>query len=98
MEKRGAFHPLMDPFKMAANQEIVPDYREDMCPATLDRLSKVVYVSVNPNDTADVLEEKIRILKSALSALGKNEKKIIEVSYEHPHQKTRNDHCVIPRF
>ena len=26
MEKRGAFHPLMDPFKMEANRDILPDY------------------------------------------------------------------------
>ena len=66
MEKRGAFHPLMDPFKMAANQEIVPDYREDMCPATLDLLSKVVYVSVNPDDTNDDLDQKIQDIQRAL--------------------------------
>ena len=41
MEKRGAFNPLMDPFKMEVNKDIVPDYREDMCPETLERLSKV---------------------------------------------------------
>lgn len=46
MEKRGAFHPLMDPFKMEDNQGIIPDYQEDMCPETLEKLAKVVYVSV----------------------------------------------------
>ena len=40
MEKRGALHPLMDPFKMEANKDIVPDYKEDMCPKTLDLLAK----------------------------------------------------------
>lgn len=66
MEKRGAFNPLMDPFKMEANKDIVPDYREDMCPGTLDRLSKVVYVSVNPDDTKEVLDEKIKVYRAAL--------------------------------
>ncbi|MBQ2677164.1 MAG: aminotransferase class V-fold PLP-dependent enzyme [Clostridia bacterium] len=66
IEKRGAFNPLMDPFKMEANKDIVPDYSEDMCPATLDRLSKVVYISVNPDDTQCELDKKIELIKNAL--------------------------------
>lgn len=54
MKKRGAYHPLMDPFKMEANKNIVPDYREDMCPKTLDLLSKTVYIG-----TYDMTEEQI---------------------------------------
>ena len=49
MEKRGAYHPLMDPFKMEANKDIIPDYREDMCPKTLDILSRTVYVGLSPD-------------------------------------------------
>lgn len=67
MEKKGAFHPLMDPFKMEANKDIVPDYREDMCPATLDRLSKVVYVGVNPDDDKAKLDAKIALYREALA-------------------------------
>ena len=66
MEKWGAFHPLMDPFKMEANKDIIPDYREDMCPGTLDRLAKVVYVSVNPDDNQAALDAKLEIIKKAL--------------------------------
>ena len=67
MEKKGAFHPLMDPFKMEANKDIVPDYREDMCPLTLDRLSKVVYVGVNPDDDKAKLDAKIALYREALA-------------------------------
>lgn len=67
MKKRGAFHPLMDPFKMEANKDIVPDYHADMCPETLDKLSKVVYISINPNDTQSDLDEKIKLMKAALN-------------------------------
>ena len=49
MEKRGALHPLMDPFKMEANKDIIPDYSEDMCPKTLDVLSRTVYIGLNPD-------------------------------------------------
>ena len=66
MQKKGALNPLMDPFKMEANKEIVPDYREDMCPETLDKLSKVVYVSVDPDDDKTALDEKINSIKKAL--------------------------------
>ena len=67
MEKKGAFNPLMDPFKMEANKDIGPDYREDMCPLTLERLSKVVYVGVNPDDDKAKLDAKIELYKKALA-------------------------------
>ncbi len=66
MEKRGALHPLMDPFKMEANRDIVPDYRDDMCPFTLDLLSRVVYISVNPDWTKEMMDEKIACIRKAL--------------------------------
>lgn len=56
LEKRGAFHPLMDPFKMEANKDHVPDYNVDMCPETLKHLAKNCYISINPDWT----EEDIR--------------------------------------
>lgn len=69
MEKRGAYHPLMDPFKMEANKDIIPDYREDMCQATLERLSRVVYVPVDPDDTTEQLDAKISVYKKAFASL-----------------------------
>ena len=41
----------MDPFRMAANRGIVPEYRADMCPRTLDLLARTVYIGVNPDWT-----------------------------------------------
>ena len=69
MEKRGAFNPIMDPFKMEANKDIIPDYHENMCPKTLDRLSKVVYIWVNPDDDKAKLNEKIALYRKALAEL-----------------------------
>lgn len=66
LQKRGAFHPLMDPFKMEANKDIIPDYKEDMCPVTLEKLSKVVYISVNPDDPKGRMDEKIALYRKAL--------------------------------
>ncbi len=69
MNKRGAYHPLMDPFKMEANAQIVPDYREDMCPATLARLARVVYLSVDPNADKEQCNQKIDVIRNALCAI-----------------------------
>lgn len=51
LEKRGALHPLMDPFRMEANRDIIPDYRKDMCPRTLSLLARTVYFSLTPDMT-----------------------------------------------
>ncbi len=66
MTKKGALHPLMDPFKMEANRDIVPNYKDDMCPFTLDILSKVVYIGVNPDWTKERMDEKIALIRNAL--------------------------------
>ena len=69
MKKRGALHPAMDPFKMEANRDIVPDYRADMCPATLDLLARSVYVGINPDLSEEKMEEKLASLRAALQNL-----------------------------
>lgn len=69
MEKRGAFHPLMDPFKMEANKGIVPDYKEDMCPKTLDLLEKAVYISVSPDWTEEMMDAKVKDIIAVIEKL-----------------------------
>jgi dTDP-4-amino-4,6-dideoxygalactose transaminase len=66
LEKMGAFHPLMDPYKMEANKDIIPDYTTDMCPRALDLLSRVVYVEIDPDWTKEELDAKIDAVKAAL--------------------------------
>ncbi len=66
MQKRGALHPLMDPFKMEANAKIVPEYHEEMCPQTLDYLSKTVYLSIDPDATEETLAPLAEKIKAAL--------------------------------
>lgn len=63
MEKRGAFNPKFDPFRFEENQGLQTDYSPDMCPKTLDLLSRAVYIGVNPDmDEAalDALADKLR--------------------------------------
>lgn len=67
MTKTGALNPLMDPFKMEANKDIVPDYKEDMCPKTLDLLSRTAYISINPDWTQAELDSLVDNIKKALN-------------------------------
>lgn len=53
MEKRGALHPAMDPFLMKENQGLQMNYTMDMCPKSLDLLSRTLYVGINPDWTEE---------------------------------------------
>ncbi len=66
MEKRGALHPLMDPFRMDANKDLQTDYSMDMCPATLDYLSRTAYISINPDWTEEDVLKTAEIINSAI--------------------------------
>lgn len=67
LEKRGARHPLMDPFKMEANLPIIPDYSADMCPRTTDYLQRAVHIPLYPDWTEKELGAKIESIKAALA-------------------------------
>ena len=56
MEKRGAFHPAMDPYKMEANRGLNANYTTDMCPHTLDYLSRTAYLMISPDWSAQVVD------------------------------------------
>ena len=49
----------MDPFKMEANKDLNMDYSEDMCPKTLDLLSRTVYVAIDPDRTEQEITDEI---------------------------------------
>lgn len=67
MNKTGALNPLMDPFKMEANRDIVPDYKPDMCPKTLDYLSRTVYINLHPDWDKEKLDEVAASIRAALA-------------------------------
>ena len=69
MQKVGALHPLMDPFKMEANKDIVRDYTADMCQSTIDLLSRSLYIGIDPDWTVDVMDEKIKGIRAALKSI-----------------------------
>ena len=65
MQRRGALHPAMDPYKMKENQGLQMDYTMDMCPNTLDYLARTAYIGINPDWTQEELEN---VAKIALNA------------------------------
>ena len=66
MEKRGALHPAMDPFKMKENEGLQMDYTMDMCPNTLDYLARTAYIAVDPDWTAEDIERVAGIVNNAI--------------------------------
>ena len=66
MEKRGALHPAMDPFRMAANEGLQTHYAPDMCPAALDYLARTAYVAIDPDADAAAVERTARILNTSI--------------------------------
>ncbi len=55
MNKKGALHPAMDPFKMEANRDLNHNYTMDMCAKSLEILKRNAYLAINPEwTTADM--------------------------------------------
>lgn len=64
MEKRGAMHPAMDPFKMEANRGLNMDYSPDMCSKTLDLLSRTLYIAISPDWAEADLDQIAAVMNS----------------------------------
>ncbi len=62
MEKRGSHHPALDPFLMKQNEGLQHNYSMDMCPKTLDLLSRTAYIAINPDWTAEDVEKAAEII------------------------------------
>ncbi len=66
MEKRGAHHPALDPYLMKENEGLQHNYAMDMCPKTLDLLSRTAYIGIDPDWTAESVEKVAEIINKAL--------------------------------
>ncbi|MBQ4629421.1 MAG: aminotransferase class I/II-fold pyridoxal phosphate-dependent enzyme [Clostridia bacterium] len=65
LEKKGALNPLMDPFKMEANKDAQIEYTKDMCPKTLDILSKTVSFCLKCDMTKEQCDKIIDTMRKA---------------------------------
>ncbi len=65
LEKKGAFHPLMNPFNMEANKHI--SYSKDMCPKTLNLLKTTGHLSISPLWSEQTVKDVANMLIEALN-------------------------------
>ena len=68
-EKRSSHHPDMNPFFFPKNKGLRADYGDTVCTRTLDILRRTVYISINPDWTAEQVAARIDALKAAARAL-----------------------------
>ncbi|MBO7761434.1 MAG: DegT/DnrJ/EryC1/StrS family aminotransferase [Clostridia bacterium] len=64
----GAFHPKKNPFNMPENSR--PSYGPEVCPRSLDIMSRAAYISLNPDATEADLDAKIAKIRAALEEIG----------------------------
>ncbi len=64
LEKKGAFHPLLNPFNMEVNKNA--KYSEDMCEKSLKILKKCAHISIDPDWTEAEIKETADKIKQAL--------------------------------
>jgi dTDP-4-amino-4,6-dideoxygalactose transaminase len=65
MQKRGAHHPALDPYRMPENAGRSMDYSPDMCPKTLDILKRSVYINLHPDMDKKDVERIVSCVRSA---------------------------------
>lgn len=64
LEKKGALHPLMNPFNMEVNKNA--KYSEDMCAKSLEILKKCAHIWIDPDWTSEQIKETADKIKQAL--------------------------------
>ena len=64
LEKKGALHPLMNPFNMEANKHV--EYSKDMCPKTLELLKCTGHLSISPIWSEQTVKDVASMLIDAL--------------------------------
>ena len=64
LEKRGAAHPLMDPFKMEANKSA--RYSEDMCARSLEYMKRCAHICNDPDWTPEDIKALANRIREAV--------------------------------
>lgn len=68
LSKRGAAHPEMDPYRMAANRECRKDYPADMLPRTRDIVARTIMIRHNPDWNENDLRKAAEAINSCIRA------------------------------
>lgn len=69
LNKRGGSMPATNPYNFPQNQGLNMNYTNLMCPKTLDILKRTVYISLNPDWSAEEIERRIVCCKAAASKI-----------------------------
>jgi hypothetical protein len=68
-EKRVGHHPDMNPFNHPRNRGLRTEYSRDMCPRTVDILGRTVFVSLEPDWSEALVEQRIAACAAAARAV-----------------------------
>jgi dTDP-4-amino-4,6-dideoxygalactose transaminase len=69
LDRAGAPHPAMNPFLFPENKGCRMDYRKDMCPKTLDIVSRSVMFGLHPDRSPDEIGKLIKTIRQAAKAV-----------------------------
>ncbi len=69
MAKRGSYHPALDAFRRPENSKSKARYEPDMCPKTLEILSRTVFLDIRPQTTAGQQRKRLRAIAKAADAV-----------------------------
>lgn len=69
LAKRGSPNDVLNPFSLPQNKGLRTDYSVDMCPQTLDVLSRTAYISLHPDWTDDKIACVIESCRKAADKL-----------------------------
>lgn len=70
MERRGSYHPALDAFRRPENKGAQMNYTPDMCPRTLDILSRTAFVNLSPHQQAADVRRLAQACKAAAKEVG----------------------------
>lgn len=65
LRKQGAHHPSLNPFNLAENKALNIEYTEDMCPKSLDILSRAVLIGMHPDNDKAAVDEIATAIRAA---------------------------------
>jgi hypothetical protein len=64
LDKKGAAHPLMDPFKMEVNKNV--SYSEDMCAKSLEYMKRCAHICNDPDWTPEDIKALANRIREAV--------------------------------
>lgn len=67
IENRIGHHPDMNPLNHPKNQHLRIEYNAELCPRSLDLLSRTVFISINPDWTEEEIAQRIAACRAAVN-------------------------------